>query len=56
LLKLRSEVSTASALLLIFTLLSPEIVITPVNVMSPTTLMSALVRIALESAEKLETV
>eukprot|EP00618_Florenciella_parvula_P022793 CAMPEP_0119526272 /NCGR_PEP_ID=MMETSP1344-20130328/40922_1 /TAXON_ID=236787 /ORGANISM="Florenciella parvula, Strain CCMP2471" /LENGTH=61 /DNA_ID=CAMNT_0007565227 /DNA_START=218 /DNA_END=403 /DNA_ORIENTATION=- len=55
-LKLRSDVSTAPVLLLIFTLLLPEIVITPVNVMLSTTLMSALVWIALESAEKLETV
>ena len=55
-LKLRSEVSTAPVLLLIFMLVFAEIVIAPVNVMLSTTLMSALVRIALESAEKLETV
>jgi len=50
LLKLRSDVSTAPVLLLIFTLVLPEIVITPVNVMSPTTLMSASLAIALDSA------
>eukprot|EP00620_Florenciella_sp_RCC1587_P003295 CAMPEP_0182603358 /NCGR_PEP_ID=MMETSP1324-20130603/92456_1 /TAXON_ID=236786 /ORGANISM="Florenciella sp., Strain RCC1587" /LENGTH=42 /DNA_ID= /DNA_START= /DNA_END= /DNA_ORIENTATION= len=36
-LKLRSEVSTAPVLLLIFTFVFSEIVITPVNVMLSTT-------------------
>ena len=55
LLKLRDELSTAPVLLLIFTLVFPEIVITPVNVMSLTTSIWALVLIALERAEKVET-
>ena len=53
--KLRFELSTAPALLLIFTLVFPEIVIAAVNVMLVTTLMWALVLIELESAEKLFT-
>ena len=54
-LKLRSELSTAPVLLLIFKLVSPEIVIASVKVMSPTTLMLASLAIALERAEKSET-
>ena len=42
-------------LLLIFTLVFPEIVIAAVNVMLVTTLIWALVLMALESAEKVET-
>ena len=55
LLNVRSEVSTAPVLLLIFTFVFPEIVIAEVKVMSFFTLMSAFVAIALDSAENVVT-
>ena len=51
----RSDVSTAPVLLLILTPVLPEIAIAAVNVMSLTTLISASVSIALESAENVDT-
>ena len=54
-LNFRSEVSTAPVLLLIFTLVLPEIVIAEVNVILPTTLIWAFVAIALESSENVDT-
>jgi len=55
LLKVRAELSNAPVLLLIFTFVFPEIVITPVKVMSLTTLTSASLVIALDRAEKEDT-